>query len=37
MFLYLARKFPIKIALKLGIPLVFYGENEAEHGNPLAE
>jgi N-acetyl sugar amidotransferase len=29
--------FPIKIALKMGIPLVFYGENEAEHGNPIAD
>lgn len=26
-----------KIALRYGIPLVFYGENEAEYGNPLAE
>lgn len=25
-----------KIALKFGIKLVFYGENEAEHGNPIA-
>ena len=23
------------IALKLGIKLVFYGENEAEYGNPI--
>ena len=30
--------FPIKIALKYKIPLVFYGENEAEHGgSSLAE
>jgi len=26
-----------KIAAKLGIPLVFYGENEAEYGNPIAD
>jgi N-acetyl sugar amidotransferase len=26
-----------KIALKYGIPLIFYGENEAEYGNPIAE
>ena len=29
--------FPIKIAIKKKIPLVFYGENEAEHGNSLAD
>lgn len=26
-----------KIALKYGIPLIFYGENEAEYGNPIVE
>lgn len=26
-----------KLAVKLGIPLIFYGENEAEYGNPLAD
>lgn len=26
-----------KIALKYNIPLVFYGENEAEYGNPMAD
>jgi N-acetyl sugar amidotransferase len=26
-----------KIAVKFGIPLVFYGENEAEYGNPIAD
>ena len=26
-----------KIALKYGVPLIFYGENEAEYGNPLAD
>ena len=29
--------FPIRKALKLKIPLIFYGENEAEHGNSLVE
>jgi N-acetyl sugar amidotransferase len=31
------KNFPIKIALKHKIPLIFYGENEAEHGNPIAD
>jgi N-acetyl sugar amidotransferase len=26
-----------KLAAKLGIPLVFYGENEAEYGNPISD
>ena len=26
-----------KIAAKFGIDLIFYGENEAEYGNPIAE
>lgn len=26
-----------KIAAAMGIPLVFYGENEAEYGNPIAD
>jgi len=26
-----------KLALKYGIPLIFYGENEAEYGNPVAD
>jgi N-acetyl sugar amidotransferase len=26
-----------KIALQFNIPLIFYGENEAEYGNPIAE
>ena len=25
------------LAMKFGVPLVFYGENEAEYGNPIAE
>ena len=31
------KNFPIKVALKNKIPLIFYGENEAEHGNPIAD
>ena len=31
------KNFPVKIALQLGIPLIFYGENEAEYGNPIAD
>ncbi len=26
-----------KMAAKFGIPLVFFGENEAEYGNPIAD
>jgi len=26
-----------KIAISYGVPLVFYGENEAEYGNPIAD
>ncbi len=26
-----------KIAMNYGIPLIFYGENEAEYGNPIAD
>jgi len=26
-----------KLAIKFGIPLIFYGENEAEYGNPFAD
>ena len=26
-----------KMALQFGVPLVFYGENEAEYGNPIAD
>jgi N-acetyl sugar amidotransferase len=26
-----------KLALKFSIPLIFYGENEAEYGNPIAD
>lgn len=31
------KNFPPKIAAKFGIPLVFYGENESEEGNPIAD
>jgi N-acetyl sugar amidotransferase len=26
-----------KIAIQYGVPLIFYGENEAEYGNPIAD
>ena len=29
--------FATKISIKYKIPLVFFGENEAEHGNPIAD
>lgn len=31
------KAFPPRIASKFGIPLIFYGENEAEYGNPLKD
>ena len=31
------KNFPIKVALDQKIPLIFYGENEAEHGNAIAD
>jgi N-acetyl sugar amidotransferase len=31
------KNFGPKLAAQLGIPLVFYGENEAEYGNPIAD
>jgi len=31
------KNFAVKIALKKKIPLIFYGENEAEHGNRIAD
>lgn len=31
------KNFPPKIALKFKIPLIFYGENEAEYGNPIGD
>ncbi len=31
------KNFAPKLAAKLNIPLIFYGENEAEYGNPIAD
>jgi N-acetyl sugar amidotransferase len=31
------KNFGPKIAARMGIPLIFYGENEAEYGNPIAD
>ena len=31
------KNFPTKVALEHKIPLIFYGENEAEHGNAIAD
>ncbi len=31
------KNFVIKVALQRKIPLIFFGENEAEHGNPIAD
>ncbi len=31
------KNFPPKLAKQIGIDLVFYGENEAEYGNPIAD
>ena len=31
------KNFAPKMAVRFGIPLVFYGENEAEYGNPIGE
>ncbi len=31
------KNFAPKMAVRMGIPLVFYGENEAEYGNPISE
>jgi N-acetyl sugar amidotransferase len=31
------KNFGPKIAAQMGIPLIFYGENEAEYGNPIAD
>ncbi len=36
-FVYGQKNLAPKIAKMYGIPLVFYGENEAEYGNPIAE
>jgi len=31
------KNFPPKISIKYNTPLIFYGENEAEYGNPIAD
>ena len=31
------KNFAPRMAIRMGIPLVFYGENEAEYGNPIDE
>jgi N-acetyl sugar amidotransferase len=31
------KNLPPKLAIKYDIPLIFYGENEAEYGNPIAD
>lgn len=36
-FIFGQKNFAPKMAAKLGIPLVFYGENEAEYGNAIQE
>ena len=36
-FIFGQKLLPPKIAKSLNIPLVFYGENEAEYGNPQSE
>jgi N-acetyl sugar amidotransferase len=36
-FIFGQKYFAPKIAARLGIPLVIYGENEAEYGNPASE
>lgn len=36
-FIFGQKNYAPKMALKMGIPLVFYGENEAEYGNPVKD
>lgn len=36
-FIFGQKNFAPKMALKMGTPLVFYGENEAEYGNPAKD
>ncbi len=36
-FIFGQKNYAPKMALKMGIPLVFYGESEAEYGNPVNE
>lgn len=36
-FIFGQKNFAPKMAVRFGVPLVFYGENEAEYGNPTKE
>ena len=36
-FIFGQKNYAPKMAVRMGIPLVFYGENEAEYGNPRSE
>ena len=36
-FIFGQKSYAPKMAAKMGIPLIFYGENEAEYGNPIAD
>ena len=36
-FIFGQKNYAPKMAVKMGIPLVFYGENEAEYGNPVKD
>ncbi len=36
-FIFGQKNFAPKMAMRFGLPLVFYGENEAEYGNPIDE
>jgi N-acetyl sugar amidotransferase len=36
-FIFGQKNYAPKMAIRMGIPLVFYGENEAEYGNPRTE
>jgi N-acetyl sugar amidotransferase len=36
-FIFGQKNYAPKMAIRMGIPLIFYGENEAEYGNPQTE
>jgi len=36
-FIFGQKNYAPKMAVKMGLPLVFYGENEAEYGNPVKD
>lgn len=36
-FIFGQKNYAPKMALRMGVPLVFYGENEAEYGNPVSD